>query len=125
MAGFAGRSSVRSWLYAIVTNTALDIARRRARRELSAAHAPAAERGAPPGDPLSDPVRLEPYPDRELAEAEPSPKARYEQRESLELAFVVALQHLPPLQRAVLILREVGGFSAREIAAQLDTSEPP
>jgi RNA polymerase sigma-70 factor (ECF subfamily) len=124
MAGFAGRSSVRSWLYAIVTNTALDIARRRARRELSAAHAPAAERGTPPGDPLSDPVWLEPYPDRELAEAEPSPEARYEQRESLELAFVVALQHLPPLQRAVLILREVGGFSAREIAAQLDTSEP-
>jgi RNA polymerase sigma-70 factor, ECF subfamily len=124
MQGFAGRSSVRSWLYAIVTNTALDIARRRSRRELSAAHAPAAARGTPPGNPLSGPVWLEPYPGQELVETEPSPEARYEQRESLELAFVVALQHLPPLQRAVLILREVAGFSAREIAAQLGTSEP-
>jgi RNA polymerase sigma-70 factor, ECF subfamily len=124
MPGFAGRSSVRSWLYAIVTNTAVDIARRRARRELSAAHAPAAARGTTPGDPLNEPVWLQPYPDGGLAETEPSPEARYEQRESLELAFVVALQHLPPLQRAVLILREVAGFSAREIAAQLGTSEP-
>jgi RNA polymerase sigma-70 factor (ECF subfamily) len=124
MQGFGGRSSVRSWLYAIVTNTALDIAKRRTRRELSPAHAPAAARGTIPGDLLSDPVWLEPYPDRELAEPEPSPEARYEQRESLELAFVVALQNLPPLQRAVLILREVAGFSAREIAAQLSTSEP-
>ncbi len=124
MDGFAGRSSVRSWLYAIVTNTAVDIARRRARRDLSAAYAPAAARGTAPGDPLNGPVWLEPYPDQALAETEPSPEARYEQRESLELAFVVALQHLPPLQRAVLILREVAGFSAREIAGQLATSEP-
>jgi RNA polymerase sigma-70 factor (ECF subfamily) len=124
MHGFAGRSSVRSWLYAIVTNTALDIAKRRARRELSAAHAPAAARGTAPGDPLNEPVWLEPYPDRGLGEAEPSPEARYEQRESLELAFVVALQHLPPLQRAALILREGAGFSAKQIAAQLGTSEP-
>ncbi len=124
MQGFAGRSSVRSWLYAIVTNTAVDIARRRSRRELSGAHSAAAARGTAPGDPLNDPVWLEPYPDQTLAEAEPSPEARYEQRESLELAFVVALQHLPPLQRAVLILREVAGFSAREIAEHLATSEP-
>ena len=124
MQGFAGRSSVRSWLYAIGTNTALDIAKRRARRELSVAYAPAAARGTAPGDPLSEPVWLEPFPDLALTETEPSPEARYEQRESLELAFVVALQHLPPLQLAVLILREVAGFSAREIAAQLGTSEP-
>ena len=124
MQGFAGRSSVRSWLYAIVTNTALDIAKRRSRRELSAAHAQAASRGTPPGEPLSEPVWLEPFPGQELAETAASPEARYEQRESLELAFVVALQHLPPLQRAVLILREVAGFSAREIAAQLGSSEP-
>jgi RNA polymerase sigma-70 factor (ECF subfamily) len=122
--GFGGRSSVRSWLYAIVTNTALDIAKRRARRELSAAHAPAAARGTVPGDKLDGPVWLEPFPDHALAETEPSPEARYEQRESLELAFVVALQHLPPLQRAALILREVAGFSAKEIAALLGTSEP-
>ena len=86
--GFAGRSSIRSWLYAIVTNTAVDIAKRRARRELSAAHAPAAARGTAPGDVLSEPVWLEPYPDHALADTEPSPEARYEQRESLELAFV-------------------------------------
>jgi len=122
--GFAGRSSVRSWLYAIVTNTALDIAKRRARRELSAAHAPAAAPGTVPGDMQHGPVWLEPFPDHALAETEPSPEARYEQRESLELAFVVALQHLPPLQRAALILREVTGFSAKEIAGLLGTSEP-
>ena len=122
--GFGGRSSVRSWLYAIVTNTALDIAKRRARRDLSAAHAPAAARGTSPGDMLNGPVWLEPFPDQALAETAPSPEARYEQRESLELAFVVALQHLPPLQRAALILREVAGFSAKEIAALLATSEP-
>jgi RNA polymerase sigma-70 factor, ECF subfamily len=122
--GFAGRSSVRSWLYAIVTNTALDIAKRRARRELSAAHAPAASRGTVPGDMQHGPVWLEPFPDHALAETEPSPEARYEQRESVELAFVVALQHLPPLQRAALILREVAGFSAKEIAGLLSTSEP-
>ena len=122
--GFGGRSSVRSWLYAIVTNTALDIAKRRSRRELSAAHAPAARRGTVPGEMLNGPVWLEPFPDQALAETAPSPEARYEQRESLELAFVVALQHLPPLQRAALILREVAGFSAKEIAGLLATSEP-
>jgi RNA polymerase sigma-70 factor (ECF subfamily) len=121
MQSFAGRSSVRSWLYAIVTNTALDIARRRARRELSAAHAAAAARGTVPGDVLTGPVWIEPFPDQALAEAEASPEARYEQRESLELAFVVALQHLPPLQRAALILREAAGFSAKEIAGLLGT----
>ena len=124
MQGFAGRSSVRSWLYAIVTNTALDIAKRRDRRELSAAHAPASVRGTVPGDMLSGPVWIEPFPDQALTDIEPSPEARYEQRESLELAFVVALQHLPPLQRAALILREVAGFSAKEIAGLLSTSEP-
>jgi RNA polymerase sigma-70 factor (ECF subfamily) len=72
-----------------------------------------------------DPVWLEPYPDRWLTGvAGSSPEARYEQRESVELAFMIALQHLPPLQRAVLILREVVGFSAAEISSQLGTSLP-
>ncbi len=111
--GFEGRSSVRSWMYSIVTNAALDVARRRARGEFPAGFGP------------DEPDWLEPYPDHALGDRlAASPEARYEQRESLELAFVVALQHLPPLQRAVLILRDVVGLSAREIADALVTSVP-
>jgi RNA polymerase sigma-70 factor, ECF subfamily len=123
--GFQGRSSVRSWLYSIATNTALDASRHRSRRELPVTFGPPARRGGGLDPPLADPVWLEPYPDQWLASgAGSSPEARYEQRESVELAFVVALQHLPPLQRAVLILREVMGFSAAETASQLRTSVP-
>src|SRR6204780_2190491 len=94
--GFEGRSSVRSWLYTVVTNAALDLAKRR-------------PRGG-----------REPYPHRLLGDLlEPSPEAMHEQRESLELAFIVALHEMPPLQRAVLILRDVVGFSARETAGAL------
>jgi RNA polymerase sigma-70 factor (ECF subfamily) len=76
-------------------------------------------------DPVTDPVWLEPYPDQWLAgDAGSSPEARYEQRESVELAFLVALQRLPPRQRAVLILRDVMGFSALEISSQLGASVP-
>jgi RNA polymerase sigma-70 factor (ECF subfamily) len=123
--GFEGRSSVRSWLYSIVTNAAIDLARRRARRELSAGHGSPAAPGVSPAQAVNEPIWLEPFPDQMLtAEVEQSPEARYELRESLELAFVVALQQLPPLQRAVLILREVVGFSAAETAGQLATSVP-
>jgi RNA polymerase sigma-70 factor (ECF subfamily) len=120
--GFEGRSSVRSWLHAIVTNSAIDITRRRGRRDL--VHSPAVAPGAGPGALIDEPTWLEPFPDQMLGDLEPSPEARYEVRESLELAFVVALQHLPPIQRAVLILREVAGLSARELADQLGTSVP-
>jgi RNA polymerase sigma-70 factor, ECF subfamily len=123
--GFEGRSSVRSWLYAIVTNAALDITRHRSRRELPVDFGPAAQPPLDADAPAAEPLWLEPYPDQWLAGvAGPSPEARYEQRESIELAFVVALQALPPLQRAALILREVMGFSAAEIARQLGTSVP-
>jgi RNA polymerase sigma-70 factor, ECF subfamily len=115
--GFEGRSSVRTWLYTIVTNAALDVARRRPAGEFPAGFSPAD--GPEPGEP----EWLEPYPDHAFA-VTASPEARYEQRESLELAFIVALQHLPPLQRAVLILRDVVGFSARETADVLVTSVP-
>jgi RNA polymerase sigma-70 factor (ECF subfamily) len=119
--GFEGRSSVRSWMYTIATNAALDVARRRPRREFPAGFSPAAGQAAMP----DGPGWLEPYPDHALGDRlATSPAARYEQRESLELAFVVALQHLPPLQRAVLILRDVVGFSAREAADALATSVP-
>jgi len=125
LSGFEGRSSVRSWLYSIATNAALDITRHRSRRELPVDFGPAAARGAEVDAPVMDPVWLEPYPDRWLtAGADASPEARYEQRESVELAFMAALQQLPPLQRAVLILREVVGFSAAETSSQLGTSVP-
>jgi RNA polymerase sigma-70 factor (ECF subfamily) len=125
LASFEGRGSVRSWLYSIATNAAVDITRHRSRRELPVSFGPAAGPGGRVGDPVTDPVWLEPYPDRWLAgDAGSSPEARYEQRESVELAFLVALQKLPPRQRAVLILRDVMGFSAAEISSQLGTSLP-
>jgi RNA polymerase sigma-70 factor, ECF subfamily len=123
--GFEGRSSLRSWLYSITTNAALDSAKHRSRRELPVDFGPSAAFGEEIGTAVLDPVWLEPYPDRWLT-SDPisSPEARYEQRESVELAFLTALQHLPPLQRAVLILREVVGFSAAETASQLSTTVP-
>jgi RNA polymerase sigma-70 factor (ECF subfamily) len=120
---FEGRGSVRSWLYSIATNTALDVASHRSRRELAVDMGTPAGPGADLDAPLTDLPWLEPYPDHWLNQGtQPSPEARYEQRESVELAFVAAVQHLPPLQRAVLLLREVAGFSAAEIASQLGTS---
>jgi len=125
LSGFEGRSSVRSWLYAIATNSALDLARHRSRRELPVSFGPSAEQGTEVAEPLADAAWLEPYPDRWLTgDAAYSPEARYEQRESVELAFIMALQHLPPRQRAVLILREVMGFSTAEISSQLGTTAP-
>jgi len=121
--GFEGRSSVRSWLYAIATNAALDAVRRRARRELPVDFGPSAGPGGDLAMAVHDPIWLEPYPDRMLAaEVRHLPEARYEQRESIELAFMVALQGLSALQRAVFLLREVIGFSAAEIAVQLGTT---
>jgi len=131
LGAFEGRSSVRSWLYTIATNTTLDIARHRSRRELPADFGPAAAAGTLVEDAVLDPVWLEPYPDQWLGGAPgpgagragmAGPEARYEQRESVEIAFMLMLQHLPPLQRAVLILRDVLAFSTAEVAAQLSTT---
>jgi RNA polymerase sigma-70 factor, ECF subfamily len=125
LAGFEGRSTVRSWLYSIATNTALDLATHRSRRELPVEFGPSGAPGAVLAPAITDPVWLEPCPESWLAgTATPPPEARYERRESVELAFMVMLQQLPPLQRAVLILRDVMGFSAAEVAAQLGTSVP-
>ncbi len=126
LAGFEGRSSLRSWLYKIATNAALDVTQRRSRRELPMTHGPCARSGEGPGAPLLEPVWVEPYPDQApgVAGGLSSPEAQYERRESLELAFVAALQYLPPLQRAVLILREVLGFSNKETADLLGTTVP-
>jgi RNA polymerase sigma-70 factor, ECF subfamily len=121
---FEGRSSVRRWLYAIATNVSLDAAARRPKRVLAIDHRPAAAPGDAPGDPLAEPIWLEPFHADQLGleDGLASPEARYELRESVELAFVAALQHLPPRQRAVLILRDVLGFSAQEAAELLETS---
>jgi RNA polymerase sigma-70 factor (ECF subfamily) len=121
---FEGRASLRSWLYRIATNTCLDAIGKRPKRVLPIDYAPAADPHGGPGDPVIESVWVDPYPDETLAleDGLAGPEARYEQREAIELAFIAALQHLPPNQRAVLILREVLGFSAKEVAEALDTS---
>jgi RNA polymerase sigma-70 factor (ECF subfamily) len=119
---FEGRSSLRSWLYTIATNSCLRLIEHRPRRVLPIDYGPPADAHDDPAAPLVESVWLEPYPDDAVAEGYAAPEARYEQRESVELAFVAALQHLPARQRAVLILRDVLGFSGAEVAATLDTS---
>jgi len=121
---FEGRSSLRSWLYKIATNTCLDEIGKRPKRILPADYGPATEPSDGPGDPVVENVWVEPYPDELLGveDGYAAPEARYEQREAVELAFIAALQHLPPSQRAVLILREVLGYSAKEAAATLETT---
>jgi RNA polymerase sigma-70 factor (ECF subfamily) len=123
---FEGRSSLKSWLYTIATNTCLNQIERRPKRVLPVDYTGAADPHGGPGAPVVESVWIEPYPD-ELIGVEDElagPEARYEQRESVELAFVAALQLLPATQRAVLILREVLGFSAHETADALETSVP-
>jgi RNA polymerase sigma-70 factor, ECF subfamily len=121
---FGGRRLFRPWLYRIATNVCLDALARRPKRLLPVDHGPPAAPGDDPGEPLVESVWLEPYPDRELglADGYAAPEARYEQREAVELAFIAALQHLSARQRAVLILRDVLGFSAREVAETLQTT---
>ncbi|MDP1849379.1 MAG: sigma-70 family RNA polymerase sigma factor [Solirubrobacteraceae bacterium] len=121
---FDGRSSLRAWLYKIATNTCLDTIARRGKRALPIDHVAAAELGEAPGRPLVESVWVQPCSDVALGldDGRATPEARYEQRESVELAFIAALQHLPATQRAVLILREVLGFSAQETAELLETT---
>jgi RNA polymerase sigma-70 factor (ECF subfamily) len=122
--GFEGRSSLRSWLYKIATNACLNLIARRPKRVLPIDYSAPGDPHGEVGEPLVESVWIEPLPDDRLALADgrAAPEARYDQRESVELAFIAALQHLPANQRAVLILREVLGFSAKEVAESLDTS---
>jgi RNA polymerase sigma-70 factor (ECF subfamily) len=122
---FEGRGSVRSWLYRIATNTCLDLVARRRRRVLQADHGLPSIPVDPIADaPLNDDAPIDPHPDDQLtSEArQASPETRYEEREAVELAFLAALHHLPPRQRAVLILRDALGFTAREVAGVFDAS---
>lgn len=118
---FRGRSSLRAWLYRIATNRSLNALRDAGRR---ASTAPDPPYRIPEPTVLADPGWLEPYPDALLegiADLSPGPEARYEAREGIELAFVAALQRLPPRQRAALILRDVLGFHTTEVAQMLDS----
>jgi RNA polymerase sigma-70 factor (ECF subfamily) len=124
LAGFEARSSLRAWLYRIATNSSIRIGRGRA-RVLSIDYGPAVTDPRELGEPVLEPIWLEPYPEALLGSAGPvDPAARYDVRESVEIAFVAALQHLPATQRAVLILRDVLAFSAAEVAGVLETTVP-
>jgi RNA polymerase sigma-70 factor (ECF subfamily) len=119
---FEGRASVRSWLYRIATNRCLNALRARSRRpsEVPAMNEP------PEPTRRTEPIWLEPYPDvllEDLPDRSPGPAVRYEARESIELAFIAALQGLPPRQRAALVLRDVLGFRTAEVAEILDAGE--
>ena len=121
--GFEERASLRTWLYRIATNRCLDARRTARRRPAKAWDVPGVALLAPTG--LGEVVWLEPYPDARLpgtAEVPLGPEARYDQIESVSLAFVTALQLLPPRQVAVLVLRDVLGFSAREVAEMLGST---
>ena len=121
--GFEQRASLRTWLYRIATNRCLNALRSASRRQAKEWDVP----GVEPPEPtrLGEVPWLQPYPDTHLegaVDASPGPEARYEQTESISLAFVTALQLLPPRQLAVLVLRDVLGFHADEVADMLDST---
>ncbi len=123
LTGFEGRASLRTWLYRIATNRCLNTRRSASRRPARGWEVPGVDRPEPTR--LGEVVWLEPFPDTLLQGAigEPhGPEARYEQTESISLAFVTALQALPPRQLAVLVLRDVLGFHASEVADMLDST---
>ena len=121
LSGFAGRSSLRSWLYTVTTRTCLDLIEGRGRRALPMDLSPASEHAMFDNPPDTEVAWLGVYSDTGLG-GRATPEARYEQREAVEVAFVAALQHLPGNQRAALVLFEVLGFAASEIAETMATT---
>jgi RNA polymerase sigma-70 factor (ECF subfamily) len=119
---FEGRAALRTWLYTVATRTCLDLVDARGRRAMPVDLGPASERAVLDGARRDDIAWLGPYPDAGLAGGPADPQARYERREAVELAFVAAQQHLPGNQRAALLLFEVLGYTAAEIAAVMGTS---
>jgi RNA polymerase sigma-70 factor, ECF subfamily len=119
---FQGRSSLRSWLYSIATNVCLDMLTGRERRARPMELEPAQSADTPLREPLPETAWVLPIPDDRVVPADGDPAELVESRESIRLAFVAALQHLPPRQRAVLILREVLRWKASEVAELLETS---
>lgn len=119
---FEGRSSVRSWLYRIATNVCLDSLRSRQRRALPMDLAGPVPATTAPSEELPAARWVEPVPDDDVVPAAADPAQRAVSRDSVRLAFIAALQHLPPRQRAVLILREVLCWQATEVAELLDTT---
>jgi RNA polymerase sigma-70 factor (ECF subfamily) len=124
LAGFEGRASLRSWLYRIATNRCLNALRASGRKPHVIGSNPPAD--APEPSRWGEPIWLQPYPDallEGLPDQAEGPDARYETKEAVGLAFVSGLQRMPPQQRAVLVLRDVLGYRAAEVAAMLDSSE--
>jgi len=121
LAGFEERASIRAWLYRIATNRSLDVLRAsRRRHESRMIEMPEPTR-------YGEPIWLQPYPDvllEGIPDHAPGPDAVYEAKEAVALAFIAGLQHLPPQQRAVLVLRDVLGFRAAEVAQILETTAP-
>jgi RNA polymerase sigma-70 factor (ECF subfamily) len=119
---FEGRATLRSWLYRIATNVCLDVLGGKERRARPMDLGPAQAAETPLGDTLPEATWIQPIPDGRVLPEDGDPAELAEQRETIRLAFVAALQHLPPRQRAVLILREVLRWKATEVAELLDTS---
>jgi RNA polymerase sigma-70 factor (ECF subfamily) len=122
--GFEGRSALRSWLYRIATNVCLDMLRSRQRRARPMDLGPSGTADALLGAPLPEATWIQPIPDDRVLPEDGDPAELAAARETIRLAFVTALQHLPARQRAVLILREVLRWRASEVAELLDTSVP-